>query len=74
MRVWVDHQELLKLCLRRKPSGRRFKEALDKPFYTMLDAILSARLFYALGRPSAPPSALVSDCATAAQLPWFMHF
>jgi len=67
---WWDHQELPgDMCLRPKPSGRRLKDALDKPFYTLLDDNLSTRLYCALGRPSASPPALVCYFPTAAQLP-----
>ncbi len=67
--VLVDHQELPELCLRPKPSGRRLKEALDKPFYILLDDNLSKRLYFALERPCSASPALVSYCPTAAQLP-----
>jgi len=41
------------LCSALAASGRRFKEALEQPFWSTLDEDLAARLWRALGQHGA---------------------
>jgi len=41
-------------CLGPGARRRRFKEALEQPFWSVLPGVLTAKLWWALGRPGAP--------------------
>jgi len=59
-------REALRAELARATSGRRFKEALEAPFWTTLYFYITGRLWRALGHPSpflAPPVPMSFCCA-----------
>jgi len=46
-------------------SSRRFKEALEQPFWSTLEGDLADRLWRALGRPGAPHPCVSKECNRA---------
>ncbi len=57
-------EELSWLCA---PADRRFREALEAPFWTTLHSDITGRLWRALGRPSAYLAPLVCTCCALRQ-------
>jgi hypothetical protein len=64
--VWTSAREARQLSWSRATSDRRFKEALEAPFWTTLRLDITGRLWRALARPGALLAPLVSECVCCA--------
>ena len=53
MLTWWMLDRVSELSWLRAPSDRRFKEALEAPFWTTLDPYILTSLWQALGHPSS---------------------